>query len=73
MSELKTQPVLLCRRCGAPVIVVSLSTASPDPEGKLLAEFMKGVSKIALCEYCQAQRNWYAAQGRSDDWEAGRP
>jgi hypothetical protein len=73
MSEMKTQPVFLCRRCGTPVVVNHLSTATSDPEGKLLSELMKGLGKIALCPYHQAQRDWYAQQGRMEDWEAGRP
>lgn len=73
MSELKTAPVLRCRRCGQPVVVAHLSTSSADPEGKLLYQLMRALEKTALCKYCLDQRNYYAAQGRLEDWEAGRP
>ena len=72
MSVMSTQPVFLCRRCGRPVVVKRLATTVDDPDGILLHEMMQGLSKIALCPYHQAQRNWYIAQGRGADWEAGR-
>ena len=50
-----------------------LNTTVPDESGELLAELMQGLGKIALCEYHQLQRIYYAQEGRSEDWEAGRP
>jgi hypothetical protein len=68
---MKTEAVLRCYRCGAPVILKHLSTAKSDPEGRVLHEFMRNVGKIALCPFHQAQRNYYASQGRSEEWQRG--
>lgn len=71
MSVMKTETVLRCYRCGAPVILKHLSTTQADPEGRILREFMRNVSKIALCDFHQKQRSWYASQGRSEEWARG--
>jgi hypothetical protein len=73
MSVMQTQPVFLCRRCKRPLVVAHLSTASPDPDGRLLHDMMSNLHKIALCDHCQKQRTWYAQNDRIEDWEAGRP
>jgi len=44
-----------------------------DPDGTLLHDMMSNLHKIALCDHCQRQRNWYAQNDRIEDWEAGRP
>ena len=71
MSALSTQPVLKCRRCGASVVVKSLQTTSADPDGTQLQLLLKGLEKVALCDFHKAQKNYYASIGRSDDWERG--
>jgi hypothetical protein len=73
MSVMQTEPVFLCRRCNRPLVVKHLSTTSADPDGRLLHEFMANLHKIAFCDLCRKQRNWYAANDRIEDWEAGRP
>ena len=73
MSQLSTTPVMKCRRCGKFIKVALLETQTPDPEGELLYSLMAGLSKIALCDHCQAVKNKYATEGRIEDWEAGRP
>jgi len=73
MSTMSTQPVFMCRRCGRPVVVTLLQTTRPDPDGTQLEQLMKGLGKIALCDFHQAQKNYYASIGRSDDWERGNP
>ena len=72
MSKMSTKPVLLCRRCGKPLVVTRLETTVPDEDGSLLHDFMSNLHKIALCKFHQAQRTFYAKKGRLDDWEAGR-
>lgn len=71
MSALSTQPVLKCRRCGRPVVVKALQTTGPDPDGEQLHRLLRGLEKVALCDYHKAQRNYYASVGRADDWERG--
>jgi hypothetical protein len=71
MSLIKTQPVLLCKRCGRPVVVTRLATQRPDAEGTLLHEFMVNLRKIAYCPYHIGQYNHYASIGRLDDWLRG--
>lgn len=70
MAEMQTVPVFGCRRCGNPVYVTHLSTTIPDPEGKILAAMMKTLGKIALCDDCLGAYNYYAAQGRMEDFYA---
>ena len=71
MSVMQTEPVFLCRRCGRPVGVKHLSTSESDPDGKQLHDMMANLHKIALCDFHQAQRNWFAANDRMAEWEAG--
>jgi len=73
MSKMKTQPILLCKRCGRPVIVKDLHTYVPDEDGRLLHELMLGLKDIQWCPDCVAKRNWYSAQGRIEDWNRGAP
>ena len=67
MSALATNPVYACRRCGKPVIA-HLSTTVKDEDSSLIRELMKGLADIALCKYCRMAYNWYASQGRSDEF-----
>jgi hypothetical protein len=71
MSVMSTRPVLLCRRCGRPLVVRLLATQRPDENGTLLREFMRNLSKIAYCREHRAQYNYYVAQGRVQDWLRG--
>ncbi len=70
---MQTTPVLLCYRCGRPVVVKDLHTTRADPSGELLGRLMQGLRKIALCNFHQRQRNHYASLGRIEDWERGLP
>ena len=72
MSEMKGQPVLMCKRCGKPYTFF-LTTAKSDTEGKLLHQFMAGVLEEHYCPECTAQHTAYIQQGRDADWLAGRP
>lgn len=72
MSQMNTKPVLLCRRCGRPLVVSHLSTSKPDPSGEELHGLIANLSKIALCDYHRRQRDYYIMQGRGEDWEKGR-
>jgi hypothetical protein len=72
MSEMKTTPVFKCRRCGKPLVVTHLSTTTPDYKGEALSGLMKALPDIALCEHCKNTYNWLAAQGRSDEFDAGQ-
>ena len=68
MSKMSTTPVFACRVCGEPVVVSHLTTYVDDPDGKLLQSLMKALADIALCPYHQQQRDWYASQGRLDEF-----
>jgi hypothetical protein len=68
MSQMATVPVYGCRVCGKPVYVVHLSTTGVDPSAELLKTLMQGLSKVALCKYHQMKRNWYASQGREEEF-----
>lgn len=68
MSKMATTPVFACRKCGKPVYVTNLSTQVDDPASELLQSFMQGLAKIALCGGCRAAYNWYASQGRSEEF-----
>ncbi len=71
MSVMKLVPVFKCRYhgCGKPLYVSLLATAMPDESGEKLQQMMRGLEKIALCPFHQAKRNWYAQQGRSEEFE----
>jgi hypothetical protein len=73
MSQIKTQPVLFCKRCGRPMTLKRLATTVPDEGGELLHQFMQNIGKISLCGPCRRAKNYYIAQGRLEDFEAGRP
>lgn len=68
MAQMKLTPVFRCRGCGASVMVTHLSTLKPDPEGKLLKEFMHNTAKIALCETCRDRYNYLASRNRADEF-----
>lgn len=68
MSKMATVPVFACRVCGTPVYATHLSTAGQDGNAKKLKLLMDGLSKIALCDYHKAKRNWYATQGREEEF-----
>lgn len=68
MAQMATVPVFACRKCGRPVYVTHLSSIGKDPDASRLKELMKGLQDIALCKYCQMSYNWYASQGRSDEF-----
>jgi hypothetical protein len=70
---MSTQPVFSCKYCGKGVIVTTLETAFPDPEGEALFEMMANLKKIAICPDCLGKYNWYASQGRTQDFLMGRP
>ena len=70
MAEMATVPVYACRVCGKPVYVTHLSTTKADPSAEMLKTLMLGLSKIALCKYCSMKRNYYATQGREEEWLA---
>jgi len=72
MSKMKTQPVLVCKRCGRPFLVKDLHTYVPDEDGTLLFELMRGLKDLP-CPDCSAKQGWYASQGRIKDWERGAP
>jgi hypothetical protein len=68
MAEMATVPVYGCRVCGKPVYVTHLSTTIKDPGAELLKTLMQGLSKVALCDFHQRQRNYYATQGREEEF-----
>ena len=70
MAQMATVPVFKCRACGRPVYVTHLSTTGADPKAELLKDLMQGLSKVALCKYCQMKRNYYATQGREEEFLA---
>lgn len=63
-------PVFKCRVCGKPVFVTLLDTTRPDPDGVLLHKLMGGLAKVALCNWHQRQKNWYASQNRLEEWDS---
>lgn len=71
MSQMSTTAVLRCKYCGAPVTVNLLRTTQPDPHGELLGEFMRNLSKIAMCNTCKNKYNYYASQGRVEEFLSG--
>ena len=72
MAQMSTVPVFQCR-CGKFVKVTLLETAMPDAGGVLLEQMMHNLSKIIMCDDCRRSYHWYAMQGRTADWRAGRP
>ncbi len=62
-----TTPVFACRICGKPVVVTNLSSFN-DPKAEVLKTLMQGLSKIALCDYHRAKRNYFASLGREDEF-----
>ena len=73
MSTLLTQPVYKCSRCGRLVTLTLLTTFQPDPDKTQLLDLNKMFSKAALCESCKGGLNYYASQGRGQDWQRGNP
>lgn len=68
MSQMATTPVFACRVCGKPVYVTHLSTTGTDADAEQLKRLMQNLGKIALCKYHAMKRNWYASQGREEEW-----
>ena len=68
MAQMSTIPVFACRVCGKPVYATHLSTQGSDPNNEKLKKFMRGLASIALCPYHQKVRNYYASQGREDEF-----
>jgi hypothetical protein len=68
MSQMATTPVFACRVCGKPVYVTHLSTTGRDDNAENLKRLMVNLSKIALCKYHAMKRNWYASQGREEEF-----
>lgn len=68
MSQMATTPVFACRVCGKPVYVTHLSTKGSDEGAENLKRLMVNLGKIALCKYHQMKRNYYASQGREEEW-----
>ncbi len=54
------------------LVVSSLRTAQPDPDGETLRLLSRIVAEQALCPDCERRKAWYYSQGRGADWEAGR-
>lgn len=75
MSQMSTTAVLKCRipDCNNFIAVSDLMTTQPDEDAVLLEMFMANLKKIALCPYHMERYNYYASQGRVEDFEAGRP
>lgn len=73
MSQLSTMPVIRCSHCGRPIIVTHLSTAESDYNGEQLNKLLQNMGRNALCPACQRSYNYYASQGRTEDWRMGRP
>lgn len=71
MSQMSTQAVLKCKYCGKKIVVTQLSTSKPDPQAEQLYEFMNNLEKIAICPSCRKKYNYYAKQGRSDEFLRG--
>jgi len=65
-----TVPVYACKVCGKPVYVTHLSTSKADSSAEMLKTLMQGLRNIALCKYCQMKRNYYATQGREEEFLA---
>ncbi len=63
-------PVMFCKRCHAPLIVVEMQTFH-DASGTKLHELMANMDSIALCEPCQRQKFYYASIGKLREWETG--
>lgn len=73
MSELSTQPVFTCKRCGVLYSVSHLSTLTSDADGQKLNEFLGNIAKLGYCPSCLQAKQWYIEQGRLEDFIAGRP
>lgn len=73
MSQIITQPMLQCKRCGGWMTVTMARTFNPDPTKEQLHVIMRIVLENGLCPRCEKQRAWYISQGRLEDWNAGRP
>ena len=72
MSKIsKIQPVIKCCRCGKAVVVKELEVYAADPTGEILRGMLANLSKTALCDFHQKQREYYASQNRLQDWENG--
>ena len=70
MAQMATTPVYACRVCGKPVYVTHLSTLGKDEGAEKLKILMQGLVNVALCNYHKRQRNWYASQGREEEFIA---
>ncbi len=68
MSKLSTIPVLKCSHCGKMVKLAYLGTTQSDEDGEMLWRIFRGISKNALCNYCQKQYNYLAKEGRLNEW-----
>lgn len=73
MSELSTQPVFTCKRCGTLYSVSHLSTSVNDPDGHELYKFLENIARMGYCQSCLQAKQWYTEQGRLEDFVAGRP
>jgi len=71
MSKMSTIPVFKCKYCGRPVYATQLETTIPDPSTTMLTEMMSNLSKIAICDNCLAAYNYFAGQGRSEEFIRG--
>jgi hypothetical protein len=69
MSVMNTFPVFKCTVCGRAVTVTKLQTSQPDdPQLTRLMAMMKSLEKIAMCPHCLRAYNYYAGQGRSEEF-----
>ena len=55
MSKTQIPIVVNCKDCGDPVVIESVETMRPDPQGEMLFELTKQISKAALCPWCDAR------------------
>lgn len=67
MAQMATVPVFACRGCGKPVYATNVQSFN-DTNAEKLKEIMQGLASIALCKYCKMKYDYYASQGRSDEF-----
>lgn len=68
MSVMSTVPVIRCRACSTLIPVAHVETYRPDPEGHLLREIMRNLSKVALCPDCRRREAYYRQSGRMGEF-----
>lgn len=66
MAVMATTPVFACRICKAPVVMSAMSFN--DASAEKLNKIMPNLYKVALCPHHRRVYNWYAKQGRSNEF-----